>query len=93
MIHTSNLSFLCQDNDTDGICSDVDNCPDNANPYQADIDNDGAGHVCDPDGSTAKEISSYEGGTIETPDGILTYTYSKTCLHQNMHYLLTIDGK
>ena len=48
---------------------------------------------CAPDGPTAKEISSYEGGTIENPDGIFTYTYSKTFLHQKMHYLLTIDGK
>jgi hypothetical protein len=36
------------DRDTDGICDDVDNCPDTPNPDQADTDDDGIGDACDP---------------------------------------------
>lgn len=35
------------DIDGDGICGDVDNCPDVYNPLQEDIDGDGSGDVCD----------------------------------------------
>ncbi len=37
------------DGDGDGIPDGDDNCPDDANPDQADNDGDGAGDVCDPD--------------------------------------------
>ncbi|WP_372795262.1 reprolysin-like metallopeptidase, partial [Lutibacter sp.] len=36
-----------RDNDNDGIINTVDNCPDTANPGQADADGDGVGNVCD----------------------------------------------
>jgi hypothetical protein len=35
------------DQDGDGICDDVDNCPTVSNSDQADLDNDGVGNVCD----------------------------------------------
>jgi hypothetical protein len=35
------------DNDNDGVCSDVDNCPNQANADQEDLDDDGLGDVCD----------------------------------------------
>ncbi len=37
------------DADGDGVCQDTDNCPDVANPGQADLDGDGSGDACDPD--------------------------------------------
>ncbi len=37
------------DTDGDGVEDSVDNCPDDANPDQADSDDDGIGDVCDPD--------------------------------------------
>ena len=40
------------DRDGDGIADDVDNCPDDYNPDQADDDGDGEGDVCDPDSSS-----------------------------------------
>src|SRR5690606_2167093 len=33
--------------DGDGVCNLSDNCPDDANPDQADGDNDGIGDACD----------------------------------------------
>ncbi len=35
------------DTDGDGVCDDDDNCPDVANPDQADSDGDGLGDACD----------------------------------------------
>ena len=35
------------DVDNDGVCGDVDNCPDDANSNQNDADQDGVGDVCD----------------------------------------------
>ncbi|RKX19378.1 MAG: hypothetical protein DRP35_07810, partial [Candidatus Zixiibacteriota bacterium] len=37
----------CPDADDDGICDDVDNCPNTPNPSQSDVDGDGVGDVCD----------------------------------------------
>jgi hypothetical protein len=37
----------CTDPDDDGICDDIDNCPDVANGDQADSDSDGLGNLCD----------------------------------------------
>src|SRR5207342_3016791 len=37
----------CCDPDGDGVCSFNDNCPDVANPNQADADGDGVGDACD----------------------------------------------
>ncbi len=39
----------CRDSDQDGISDDLDNCPNNYNPNQADSDHDGVGNVCDAD--------------------------------------------
>jgi hypothetical protein len=36
------------DSDGDGLTDDVDNCPYDYNPDQADIDADGIGDICDP---------------------------------------------
>ena len=35
------------DVDGDGVCGDVDNCPEDANPDQTDTDGDGEGDACD----------------------------------------------
>jgi hypothetical protein len=37
----------CHDDDSDGYVSISDNCPDDANPGQADTDGDGQGDVCE----------------------------------------------
>ncbi len=37
----------CPDGDGDGVCDDVDNCPDHANPGQEDTDGDGIGDACE----------------------------------------------
>jgi len=39
----------CVDSDSDGVNDDLDNCPDDYNPSQADSDADGTGNACDLD--------------------------------------------
>ena len=46
-INVTTLSDGCADADSDGICDVDDNCPNDANPDQADVDGDGIGDVCD----------------------------------------------
>jgi len=45
---TSSLT-VTDDNDNDSIPNSLDNCPNVANPDQADLDADGLGNVCDAD--------------------------------------------
>jgi hypothetical protein len=41
------LSYLEVDTDSDGLLDEYDNCPEDYNPNQDDIDNDGDGDACD----------------------------------------------
>lgn len=45
----------CHDNDGDNISSATDNCPDHANPDQADTDLDGPGDACDAPDDTDED--------------------------------------
>jgi hypothetical protein len=77
------------DGDGDGVPDSSDNCPNAANPDQADADGDGIGNVCDSNAyapalsSAAADASGNEGGTLTTSgafsdqDGNGTLTITK----------------
>ena len=69
------------DSEPDGVMDCVDNCLGVANALQSDLDEDGAGDLCDPcplyasddtcddpNSTTAEEIPANQGGTISTYD-------------------------
>jgi hypothetical protein len=77
------------DTDGDGIPDSSDNCPNVANPDQADADGDGLGNACDPNSyppavdTAAADANGNEGDTLTTSgafsdaDGNNTLTISK----------------
>src|SRR5262245_3715505 len=47
-VRTAACPAPAPDRDGDGVCDDVDNCPDVANPLQEDSNGNGIGDACDP---------------------------------------------
>ena len=58
------------DVDGDGVCGDLDNCPDVANKNQVDTDDDGAGDACDfPEGAFIRGDVNQD-GSINIADAL-----------------------
>lgn len=62
-----------EDLDDDGFNDDVDNCPDDPNPDQADADGDGVGAICDSndtpgEGGAAGEVEGNDTDSDGVPD-------------------------
>jgi subtilisin family serine protease len=75
------LLLVCDDNDGDGVCDDVDNCPLVANNNQLDTDSDLAGDACDSDDDNDGLTDSFEASIgsnsllVDTDgDGLSDYT-------------------
>jgi|GEM_PF-6735298 len=66
----------CHDNDLDGLVTGADNCPDLANPDQADGDGNGIGDLCeicsdaDGDGFGLNGATGCAGGTVPDCDDL-----------------------
>lgn len=70
--------FDPNDTDYDGVANASDNCPDDYNPGQEDIDDDGLGDVCDTSNTVEAIVNSedhiyvdkpYSGIILQSPDG------------------------
>jgi hypothetical protein len=61
------------DQDADGSCGDVDNCPDLPNPDQGDADDDGIGDACDPTPAACSD------GADNDDDGVTDYPGDSGC--------------
>ena len=62
------LEDLPSDFDEDGFDEDVDNCPENYNPTQADIDSDGLGDACDVCDNENVFVTGNVNGDLSTND-------------------------
>jgi hypothetical protein len=54
-------NFAINDADGDGVCDNIDNCPDTANADQADADSDGIGDACDTCANDANNDADGDG--------------------------------
>ena len=69
---------VIDDSDGDGLCGDVDNCPEFGNPDQRDVDVDGRGDPCDNCVSARNESQhDYDGDATgdecDTDDGVVLF--------------------
>jgi hypothetical protein len=89
---------LCQllavwraDRDDDGVCDRSDNCPECANPSQADFDLDGLGDPCDPDDDNDGDPDKTDPAPYDP--GVNSYTLVRsTDTRANRRTLLRFGG-
>ena len=72
------LQVLSDDLDNDGVKNVDDNCPETANPDQADSDDDGIGDICDstPFGQNTFSLQSADETCRSSNDGQMSLTIS-----------------
>jgi PKD repeat protein len=91
------------DRDGDGILDKSDNAPDNYNPDQRDVDEDGAADILDPcpadpenncnqQGSTSTVVMGDSGGTITTPDQVVSMEIPAASMEGDISMSITDMG-
>lgn len=74
---TVSVNVLPADTDLDGIEDALDNCPNHANPDQADADGDGVGDACDNDSDNDGLPDDYESANglnlLDAADALLDF--------------------
>ncbi|PLX26964.1 hypothetical protein C0583_05235 [Candidatus Parcubacteria bacterium] len=59
------------DPDYDDVFGDMDNCPDDYNPLQADYDGDGLGDICDPSSGLPEEVATSSDEVASSSDEVI----------------------
>jgi len=77
---TAQFTFDVYAHDGDNIDPANDNCPDNYNPGQEDIDNDGIGDVCDPENRPDESVEIQNNIYLNLPNsGIIMKSDDGQC--------------
>ena len=87
-----NWNITSNDIDEDGICNNLDNCPNYFNPTQVDFDEDGVGDACD--GIGLSENNGFEWSIYPNP--FRNYTTIKFTNPTNKQFIIkiiSISGK
>jgi hypothetical protein len=81
------------DEDGDGVCDSLDNCPADANPTQIDSDGDGVGDACDPHPGTRDRIALFDGFLDGDPLSGWDLSAGTTVSNDQLHVHINIsDG-
>ena len=82
------------DEDNDGICTELDNCPLEYNPNQEDVNNNGIGDACDGGGISLEENDEFQWHIYPNPfTSYTTIHFTRIIDHRVSVKIIDISGK